>query len=591
MTWGFPQSTTKARTMPDYPEFYVGQKGSKIKTNQTDFVGKGGEKSAWLVGGDVVAGVWHNPAEMPPIQKLRDLQKITHPDIIKPLDLVFSDKARRQVIGHTMRFVEDAWPLVMFFAKPFRKRNKIGRKEQIKVIKLLQQMHYEVHKVDGCLVVDSNDMNWLVGHNLNNVYGIDTPSYQTKSYPATAINWSIRDPHCNGMWTQETDMYSFAILAFMVLIGHHPFEARHPDFEHIPKKDKQRRNAMMESNVSAFHDKSTLPRACEPLDSIPTALRHWMMAVFEKGLRTLPPSDYEAVVKLVAQVIEISGSDNFDIKELAVFGKEISGYFVKQNASVTCISDQARVNGKLVPLPNSQAKIAFTEKLTPIAVWSEGNDVRLHNLSDDTQISFDTQAKNVMVYDGHIFLHNGSNVTKVRLTELPTGGIIPSLEQSIQVLDLPNATFVGDGVIVQNMIGRQNITIFPDGKPHPQIPIPEFDDYQIIDAKFEKGLLVLIGVKSGQTDRLVIRFSNDFSNYDSRKVEDVPYAGINFTVNDNSTAVLMNEEENVEVIVVLPGGDTKIIEDDKMSHDMRLYSKGSKILFTQGDKMCQMTMK
>lgn len=580
--------------MPEYPKIYPGQTGKGIQFDQTHFLGKGGEKTAWRVG-DTAYGVWHDPSRMPPLEKLQELSNIKHPDVIKPGDLIYSDSKRTKVVGHSMRYVDSDVPLVTLFAKPFKKRNGIDQKKIVHLIKVMQELLTAIHQAN-CLAVDWNEMNLLVEKSTwDRLYAIDTPSYQTPHYPATAIMWSIRDPHCGEKWTQETDFYSFAILAFQMLVGHHPFEAKHPDFENVPKANKQRRDAMMLANVSAFNDKSKLPRACEPLDIIPAGLRGWMHSVFEQGIRSIPPHDYKAVVKLVTKVLEITGSDSLVFEKLATMPEEILGYQISEgDVRVVIMANKAIIDSKNeYPLPHPRCRIAFTEKGTPIAVYQEQEKVRLFDIIRQKNIVFNSGAENIMFYEGRVFLHNGNIVSEVTFTELP-GGILASMPDSsgvMRVLDLPSATKIGDGVIVQNMIGHHHVTFFPEKHKHKQIAIPEIDDYKIIDAKYERNVLVVIGAKKGQYDRFVIRFTPDFKTYDVRTVEDVSYNGISFTVTSKGVCVLITEDERMEVFLVQLNADVKIIDDDNISGDMKMYSRGKTVLFSRDKFLYRIGMK
>lgn len=587
--------TKKDNIVADYPKIYPGLNGKPIQFDQTNFLGKGGEKTAWRVG-DVAYGIWHEPSRMPPIEKLKELGAIQHPDIIKPIDLVYEDAKRTKIIGHSMRFVDSDVPLVTLFAKPFKKRNGVDHKKIVDLIRVMHQMLDSIHQAN-CLAVDWNEMNLLVDNKTwDRLYGIDTPSYQTPNYPATAIMWSIRDPHSGEKWNKETDFYSFAILAFQMLIGHHPFEVRHPDFENIPKANKQRRDAMMLANVSAFNAKSILPRACESIDTIPSALRQWMHAVFEQGIRSIPPVDYEAVVKLTAKVLQVTGGEALTFEKLASLSDDILGYYHSKNdLRVIVLADKAIIDSKNeYRLPHPRCKIAFTTKGSPVAVYQDNENVNLFDIRSQQDISFDCAADNVMVYDGRIFVHNGDTVAEITLTELPTGGILASMPDSsgiMKVLNLPSATKVGDGVIVQNMIGRHYVTFFPEKDTYEQIPISELDDYKVIDAKYENHILVIIGAKKGHYDRFVVRFSPDFKSYDIRIVKDISYNGISFTVNEKGVCVLLTEDEHLEVFFIQPNSDIRVVEDNNISGDMKLYSRGKYILFSRDQFLYRISMR
>jgi hypothetical protein len=161
------------------------------------------------------------------------------------------------------------------------------------------------------------------------------------------------------------------------------------------------------------------------------------------------------------------------------------------------------------------------------------------------------------------------------------------------VLDMPNATKVFDGVIMQNLMGRFFASIFPASGYCYQMGIPELDHHKIIDAKYEKNVLVVIVARrSGEYDRFVFRFAPDYQKYDLRKVENITYTGINFTVNDVGVCTLLNEEEKIEAFSnKKDAGTVKILDDPAIESDMRLYHSGTKIVFTRANKLYSITMR
>jgi subtilisin family serine protease len=145
-------------------------------------------------------------------------------------------------------------------------------------------------------------------------------------------------------------------------------------------------------------------------------------------------------------------------------------------------------------------------------------------------------------------------------------------------------------------------TIFPVSGQSNQVKLTELAKYQIIDAKYENGVLVVIGTKitskkslatKSKYDRFVFRMSADYHKYDFWMTEDVTYTGINFTVADHGVAVLLNEDEKLEAFSKTSGSSTtpKRFDDDALDADMKLCHRGSKILFAKGKKLYSISMK
>ena len=135
-------------------------------------------------------------------------------------------------------------------------------------------------------------------------------------------------------------------------------------------------------------------------------------------------------------------------------------------------------------------------------------------------------------------------------------------------------------------------SIFPDTGVHYQIQCPEFQGYQIIDAKYKDKILIVIGSKKGKYDKFILNFDDKFSSYDLRKVEDISYQGINFTVLENGIVVHINENEEVELFSNKKDRNTvKVIDNPAISGDMKLFNDGVQVVFAKGKKLYRLKMK
>ena len=101
---------------------------------------------------------------------------------------------------------------------------------------------------------------------------------------------------------------------------------------------------------------------------------------------------------------------------------------------------------------------------------------------------------------------------------------------------------------------------------------------------------MVIGTKNGQYDRFVYLIT-DSSIKLVRKVEDITFAGLNFVVLDTGVCVMINEQEVIEAFSRKYPDKVKIIDDDTISGNMRLYKKGGKVVFGKGEKLCILRMK
>jgi len=578
-------------------KLYLKGSGTEINLDQRDFIAKGGEGSIFGKGA-IAYKVYDDPHKMIPVAKIGELAVLDHPNIIKP-DVVLLD-GKNKPIGYTMRLLNNTHVLVSLFTKAFRLRNGIDDAMMLHLVRELQKLVAFVHS-KRILIVDLNEMNFLTDAGFKDIYGIDVNSYQTPGFPATAIMDTIRDRHMTGHnFNQNTDWFSWAVVAFQMLIGIHPYKGSHPDFETMPKDE--RLNARMTRNVSVFHKNATWPKVCQPFDVIPPTLKGWFVDVFERGHRGNPPPNYAAVVVAVATAIQdIVGTDLFDIQELQTFAEEIVRVCSTANTTVVFTKDNLVIGKKLYPLPSPTCKIAFAPKTeNPIAFWID-NGLKALDVVSNKPLSVPATGTALLECDGRVYVQNGTYLMEFMIGEFPTGvKILP--KQVGKVMDVLGATQIYDGVILQNVLGTFYATIFPvSGQSH-QVKLTELSKYQIIDVKYENGVLVVVGTKlvskrsmatKSKYDRFVFRMSPDYKNYDFWTAEDVTYTGINFTVADHGVAVLMNEEEKLEAFSETKGSSTtpKRFDDDALDTDMKLCHRGSKILFAKGKKLYSISMK
>ena len=205
--------------------------------------------------------------------KIQELGALSEPDIIRPQNILFDDSGTP--VGYTMRALPDAIALCQTFTKAYRERNHMTPDHMLKLVQKLQAGVKHVH-AHGVLIVDLNEMNFLVDTTYESIYFIDVDSYQTAHYPATAIMESIRDRH-HSTFSQGTDWFSFGIVSFQMLVGIHPYKGKHTTLQTLDER--------MLANVSVLNKEVRVPGVCQPFSVIPQVYRDWYTAVFERGER------------------------------------------------------------------------------------------------------------------------------------------------------------------------------------------------------------------------------------------------------------------------------------------------------------------
>jgi serine/threonine protein kinase len=544
-------------------------KGRTISLGRRDFLASGGEGSVYAKKTKAYK-IYADPSRMIPVGKIQELSTLTNKNIIRPEDVIFKNK---RPIGYTMRYVKDTYSLCQLFTKAFKDRHGLTPDMCLKLIKDMQRTVHHVHAND-ILIVDLNEMNFLADNKFTEIYFIDVDSYQTKTYPATALMESIRDRHATpGRFNKGTDWFSFAVVSFQLLIGIHPYKGKHPSVKGLDDR--------MEQNISVFRKEVRVPKSCSPLKIIPPEYKRWYRAVFDKGLREPPPSDVGKSVAVVLRRV-IAGSNKFEMKELFECKWDIHQYARRMQGE--CIIGQGvcfdRKHYLDVKPPFS---VAFHGS-TPVVAQVEHGKIKLTNIKMQKAIPCTLVAEKLMAHDGRLYAKSGENILEIQFFG---SEVQPIVGQKIVGKVLPQATQVFPGVVIQNLLGTYYSSTFPDSGKCVQERLAFLDGYRIIDAKYESNILMVVAIKKGKYDRFIYNVSTQ----ELRKIKDVSNNGLNFAIKDNGICVSIDEQDRVEIFHKGKLNNIKMIEDPVVHSGMRLFSDGARILFADGNKLCSLTMK
>lgn len=552
----------------------------EVNLTDRDFVAEGGEGKVYAKAG-VGYKVYHDPAKAIPLGKIKELSSIQDNGVIKPDKPLYGGRGAAQHVGHTFRYVKDTVVLCQLFTRAFREREGFTHEMSLTLMRRLQEGVSNVHRA-GVLIVDLNEMNFLVSHDLTTPFFIDVDSYQTEHYPATAIMPSVRDWKTKlGDFTEMSDWFSFAIVSFQLLVGIHPFKGKHPTVKGLEDRMKQ--------DLSIFDPKVKTPATTYPLDVIPPAYRDWYRALFVDGKRLPPPTDLHGAVVVRQSIRTIKGSGNLEIHEIAAFTGDIRVLAFLEAKSVAQVGDALYLDQRRVR--NCSAPVFFG--CTPkngriIAAITEQGSLGLWDLTDGTALPVMLNCDEMMSYDGRIYVRTGEKVFEVTFTEAANKTWVGT---SLAANILPNASRLYDGVLFQNLLGEPHITVFPRSGASYQVKLPEIREHRVVTAKFDHGVLMILAASNGKYRRMIFRFDEDYK-YDVRIVEDVIPTGLNFVTLDSGVCVCMDEEERLEVFAARKGSASmKQVDDDALGADMRLVKDGGRVLFYRGDKLYSMRMK
>lgn len=547
--------------------------GQATSLTQRDYVSEGGEGKVYSKG-DIGYKIYHDPKKMLPLGKIKELQQIQNPNIIRPLDIICD--AKGTAIGYTMRFIKEAWTLCQLFPKPFRDRNGVTHAMMLKMVQDLQKLFEDVHSA-GILIVDANEMNFLVTKDFNVVLAIDADSYQTPHYAATAIMLSVRDwtVHHN-RWTEASDWFSFACVSFQMFTSLHPYKGKHPTVNGMEER--------MKAGISVFDPQVQVPPVTYDFRVIPLPYLEWYKRVFVAGARQAPPSHSGTAPALPAPVKPVTGRGLVKVTEYGSYDSDITGFWVHGTKLVVQTQKLMWVDKRQVGASSTHTYgCAFTKTGVPVEAEDFASCLMLSDLQNQKPLAPNYRVNECVSGDGRLYMRVNEHVQELVFTEAG-GKVLVSAKIVANVM--PNSTRLYSGVVVQSMLGSCFVSLLARSGAAYQVRMPELDKYRIMEAKFEKGVLMVVGEHKGKYDRLVCRFDADFTVYDLRTVSDIQPSGLNFTVLDTGVCACIDEDGQLELFKCAKDAKgLKLINDPIIPGDAMLGSVGGTVIFAHGPKL------
>ncbi len=550
--------------------FIPGQ--GQVKLGQREFKAQGGEGSVYVKGRHAYK-IYADPSRCIAPVKIAELSVLAQTNIIRPLELVLD--ARNTPVGYSMRYVGKAHSLCQLFPKAFRERNSITPELMLRLVRQLQTGVSHIHS-KGILIVDLNEMNFLVSTDFKEVFFIDVDSYQTPSFPATVLMESVRDRHAKS-FTRDSDWFSFAVVSFQMFVGIHPYKGTYPPLQHL-RDNTQKLDARMRANVSVLHKCVSVPPACLPFSVIPPVYLDWYRAVFEDGLRLHPPDAVQAVVMVAgptpAQAVE---SRSFKIAKICEFDSEI----IWHDGVITVTEKSVYFEGKRFPKPPFDVKLVVTPRRRHlIAAYHDGTRLRFRDLTAERDIETQIEGDEVMLSHGQLYIKQHENIFAIDLIEL-SNNLLLSLRSVANVM--MNATRMFEGLAIQSLLGAGYASIPGAGNVCHQVRLPALDSARIVDAKLYRNVLVVVVADKGRYDKLIFRFSRDFAAHDVRRLPDVATSGIEFTVLDTGVVLHLNDDNNLEVFSSAKDSLTlNVREDPALKENLKLFHTGAQALMAKG---------
>lgn len=501
-----------------------------VNLTDKNYVGGGGEADVYTKD-NIAYKIYHDHKKMIPIAKIEELKKLTSKNVLVPQNVIYNKK--KTEIGYTMPFKKETIPLCKLFTKSFKNNNGIKEEDIVKLVTSIQKTISKVHN-DGFLIVDLNEMNILVSSSFKTPYFIDVDSYQTPGFTATAIMDSIRDRKIkNNNFTELSDWFSFAIIAFQLYIGIHPYKGKHPNYK--PNEWTKR----MDDGISVLNSKVKLPNICNDFSVIPENHKKWFESIFVKNERSIPPMPNEVMI-ISASKPCIKNTESFDVEQIANYPSNIISILHFMGANYVITRDKIYKDQKELPndVKNYTTLICESTDISPVICKFKNNEIIFEDINTfkiDKSNATNMMYKNGAIYslyDGKIFEH---------VFDKFSNKIIHKTKIACNAME--NATRFFDGVIFQNLIGKWHITLPYEQRKCLFAPVKELNGCRILEAKSEGHVCGVLAEKKGCYYRFVLTFDKNFSNYEIEIIENVNYGPINFTVLNNGVVIFVSDGE------------------------------------------------
>jgi len=560
---------------------YFLQGKGEIRLSQSDFKAQGGEGSIY-VKQSTAYKIYSDPSRSLSPAKIIELSVLTQPNIIRPLEIVLN--AKNEPVGYSMRHVDKAYALCQLFPKAFRQRNNLTPELTLRLVRRLQEGVAHIH-TKGILIVDLNELNFLVASDFSEIYFIDVDSYQTSSFSATSLMESVRDRHSRTFST-NSDWFSFAIVSFQLFVGLHPFKGTYPPFQHLTDT-QSKLDARMQGNISVLHKEVSVPMSCLSFSLLPPVYLDWYRAVFEDGKRFPPPNELHSVIQVQSssQALPLSGT-----LLLITEAREYESSLIHHDGLVTITQHSVHFEGQTFLKPAADLKVIVTPRQRHlIAAYTDQSGVRFLDLTTSKLLESAVKGEQVALADGKLFIKQAESIFQLDFIELQNRILIGVKLVANVVL---RATQLFEGLAIQSLLGATYASILKSSGKCYQVRLPELDGQKIIDARLEQTILIVVIARGGNYDKLIFRFRPDFTSYDARQLMDITMTSIDFTVLETGVVLHLIDENSLEIFST-SGNATNVrrLSDHALEGDVRLFHVGKQALLARDNKLYRVSLR
>lgn len=508
--------------------------------------------------------IYHDKSKSLTKGKFEELNKLELSNIIKPESLLYDNQ--HNVIGYMMKAINNCYSLSRLITNDFRNQHNISNDSIYKILQKMRETIEHIHQ-KGCLIVDGNEMNYLVDENFENVYFIDVDSYQTKSYPANAYSNSTLDPLIDKTknFSKESDWFAFGIISCSLLVGIHPFKGNYKGTSITVKKGDIRKR--MEFKRSIFNPKVVVNSAVRDFSLIPNHYKNWYNNLFEKGLRNSAPLDIfssKANNKIASKIATF----NEKVKSINIYENDLNILDFVMHENLMFVKDEKKfINIKTkesFKYKNKESNIVFINNI-PHLIKAD-KTVKMMNLDTKEIIDTNIGSDNVFVISNRIYTSFNNKLSELKLIFNKM-----CIENSWEVIK-ENLDFF-ENIFIQK-IGNRNIIYIPyEQSACAIINMPELEGYKVINAMYKNRILNLVVYKNSKYERLIIKFNDIIKSYKIIYKEETDILSINATTLINGVFLsIINDEQIFMTLNKFEKDNINIINDQNIKILHKLHS-------------------
>ncbi len=215
--------------------------------------------------------------------------------------------------------------------------------------------------------------------------------------------------------------------------------------------------------------------------------------------------------------------------------------------------------------------------------------VLLFDLTAQQALTADIAAEQFTATEGRLYIKQGGSLLEIGFTETPNG-TWPHVKAIGSVLE--NATRLFEGVALQCLLGAWHASLLPRRGVCYQARLAELDGFQVLNARFQGVVLMVIAARAGRTQKFIFRFDGDYAAYDARVLADPTAPSVNFTVLDSGICLHFNDQEELELFPARRGAaGLKVIADSALGGDCQLFHDGIQALFARGNALFEFSLR